>query len=454
MSFLNRVSVSLVAVAALATFSSVDRTGFFTSQAFAAEEEEERKYADVKTKQRQAVGKKCAKLLEPIQALFGGETEPTDAQLNKAGRDLKAKLGKGCDSSYEKSQVWNMVGFVEYSLERYGAAVDAYLKMIKEPDVDERQKVSTRYTVAQLYMVQENYAEAAKQLEQWMKEATIVSAQGKVLLAQAYYQVGRKNDALRMVNGVIADAEAKGELPKEGWWGLQRVLYYEKEDYQRVTNILKKLVTHYPKVSYWRQLGGMFSQLEQEMNQLVAYDVVYLQKGLSKERQRLTLAYLYLGAGVPYKAAVIIDDGMREGIIEETGKNLEVLGSAWQQAQHFGKAAQVLERAAKTSGKGTIYARLANVYLDQDKNEQAVRAAKNAIRKGGLKRPSATYLTLGSAQINLHCYSDARKAFKEAAKEKRSAKTANQWIAFADHEGTRRGKLIKSGAKISGCKKV
>lgn len=443
-SFLNGSLASLL-VAAVAVFSVT---------AYGADKKDERKYDDVKTTQRQAVGRQCAKLLEPIQELFGGEQDPTSAQLQKAGRDLRSKLGKGCDSSYEKSQVWNMIGFVEYSLERYSQAIQAYQNMIKEPDVDERQKVSTRYTIAQLYMVQEQYPQACRQLELWMEEATIVSDQGKVLLAQCYYQINRKSDSLKLVSGVIADAEAKGELPKESWWGLQRVLYYEREDYSRVIDILKKLVTHYPKLSYWRQLGGMYGQKEQEMNQLVAYDLVHLQKGLSQERQRLTLAYLYLGAGVPYRASLIIEQGMKEGLIEKNAKNLELLGTSWQQAQHYQKAAPVLERAAKLSGKGDIWARLANVYLDQDKNESAVVAARNAIRKGGLKRPSTTYLAMGSAQINLHCYSDAIKSFRQAAKDKRTSKTANQWIAYADHEGKRRNKLIQNGAKIASCKKV
>lgn len=452
MIFTKRVLFSLLTVVGFSLVSAVDQ-GFVLNSAQAAEEKE-RKYDKVETKQRQAVGKKCAKLLEPIQNLFSGERDLTNEELVRAGRNLRGKLGKGCDTSYEKSSVWNMVGFVEYSLERYPQAVDAYLRMIEEPDVDERQKVNTRYTVAQLYMIQEKYADAAKQLELWMKEATIVSAQGKVLLAQAYYQMGRTNDSLKLVNGVIAGAEAKGELPKENWWSLQRVLYYDREDYRRVADILKKLVTHYPSISYWRQLGGMYSQLEQEMNQLVAYDLVHLQKGLTKERQLQSLAYLYLGAEVPYRAALILEKGMKDGVVEETGKNLEVLGSAWQQAQHYNKAATVLERAAKLSDKGEVWARLANVYLDQDKNAQAVRAARSAIRKGNLKRPSAAYLTLGSAQINLHCYSDARKAFKTAAKDKKLARASNRWIAFADHEGSRRSKLIKAGAKIKGCQKA
>ena len=426
--------------------------GMFSSVAQA--EEDEKKYGDVKTKQRHAVGKACAKRLEGVQEVVGGDKEPTKQQLQDLARKLPGYMSKDCATSYEKSNVYNMLGFIHYSLDNYDGALDAYLKLIREPDADDRQRLSTRYTVAQLYMLQEKYAEAVKQLEAWMKEATVIGDSARILLAQAYYQVNRKDDALKIVNKVIADSEANGQLPKESWWSLQRVLYYEKEDYGRVTEILKKLVTHYPSLNYWKQLGGMYAQLEKDMNQLVSTEVVYLQKGLTQERQLLTLAYLYLGAGAPYRAALLIENGMKQDIIEESAKNLELLGSVWQQAQSTDKAAVVLERAAKLSGKGEIYARLAGVYLDQDESVKAARAAKNALSKGGLKRPELTHLALGSAYVNLHCYGDAVKSFRQSAKYDKTKKASNQWIAYATAEGDRRTKLISAGAKISGCTKV
>src|SRR5690606_41647507 len=102
-----------------------------------------------------------------------------------------------------------------------------------------------------------------------MKVSPMGNAEAKVLLGQAYYQTERKNDALRLVEEAIREQESKGVLPKEGWWSLQRVLYYEKDDYKRVVDILKKLIKHYPSFSYWRQLGGMYGELNQEINQLV-----------------------------------------------------------------------------------------------------------------------------------------------------------------------------------------
>ena len=424
---------------------------------------EQRKYENIKTRKRQSVGQKCAKKLESAQKILAGgeasevkESGPSAQQLNNLVKQLRGYLSNTCGSSYEKSQVYNLLGFVQYSLNAPQKAVINYKAMIAEPDVDPRQKTDTHYTLAQLYMMQENYPFAARQLEKWMAGADVVTAEGKVLLAQIYYELDRKNEALVLVNQAIDSAETKGALPKENWWLLQKILYYEKvgdkkHNNKKVIATLKKLITHYPKHLYWHQLGGMYGQMEESSHRLASLDILYLDKALTKSRDLLSLAYLYLGADVPYKAAQIIQKGIDQNIIESSAKNLELLGSAWQQARETEKALEPLKQAAEKSDTGKTWARLAMVYLDLDENTQAVEAAQSALKKGQLKYPSYTQMTLGNALVNLNCYRDAAEVFGEAAKYKKSEKTAKQWQTYVLGEADRRDGLIESGAKIDGC---
>ena len=424
---------------------------------------EQRKYENIKTRKRQSVGQKCAKKLESAQKVLAGEEAsevkeigPSTQQLNNLVKQLRGYLSNTCGSSYEKSQVYNLLGFVQYSLNATQKAVINYKAMIAEPDVDPRQKIDTHYTLAQLYMMQENYPFAARQLEKWMAGADVVTADGKVLLAQIYYELDRKNEALVLVNQAIDSVEMKGATPKENWWLLQKILYYEKvgdkkHNNKKVIATLKKLITHYPKHLYWHQLGGMYGQMEESSHRLASLDILYLDKALTKSRDLLSLAYLYLGADVPYKAAQIIQEGIDQNIIESSAKNLEVLGSAWQQARETEKALEPLKQAAEKSDTGKTWARLAMVYLDLDENTKAVKAAQNALKKGQLKYPSYTQMTLGNALVNLNCYRKAAEVFGKAAKYKKSQKTAVQWQTYVLGEADRRDSLIESGAEIEGC---
>ncbi len=420
--------------------------------ALAEEEEASRQFENVKTRQRQAVGQACAVRLEKIQKVFQEDGSPDTPQLRALVGELNGLTEKVCASSYEKSQVYNLLGYSHYSLEDYRRAIESYQAMIDEPEADERQRTSTRYTVAQLYFSLEKYAESARQLELWQSEATVVSPEGRALLARAYYYLGRKTEALQLVSAVVDEVLAAGKLPREDWWSLQRVLYYERQEYLKVVSILKQLVTHYPRTSYWQQLGGIYGQLERSGDQLAVTDLLRLQKQLKGERQWLSLTYLYLGADVPFRAARVLEEGMETGDVAKNAKNLETLGTAWLRARENQRALSVLQQAAGLSDSGAIAARLASVYLDEDDNEAAVRAARDALRKGGLSRPGLTRMTLGAALANLQCYREAEPVFREAAEDKTLSKSAEQWLRYVTGEGARRERLIESGATIPGCR--
>jgi tetratricopeptide (TPR) repeat protein len=175
------------------------------------------------------------------------------------------------------------------------------------------------------------------------------------------------------------------------------------------------------------------------------------------------MAYMYLGAEVPYRAARIIEKGMQdkdaEGktLIARNAKNLEILGTAWYQSKDLKRALKALESASKFSDTGNLQARLAGIYLDLGRDKEAYRASRRAAKKGGVKRPDSNYLVMGNSLINLHCYKDAISAFQKAlkkAKDKKTKRYPQQWIRYADTEGNRLQKLRDVGAKVPGCIKA
>ena len=419
-----------------------------------AEEKKEPKYKDVKTRQRQAVGRKCAKSLEGIQVMLEEENWP-EALENLKRVDASDKT---CESDYEQTQVWKFMGYVYYSLDDMPQAINLYKRVVSGVGTPPELRLDTRYTLAQLYTVQEDYKNAAAQLEAWISESTIVGSDAKVLLAQIYFQLDRKAEALALVEEAIGDYEARGEIPKEGWWSLQRVLYYEKNDYKKVASILENLVTHYPSWSYWRQLGGMYGELERETDRLVATEVVYLNNQLETESQVMSMGYMYLGAGVPYRAAKIVERGMQEEKVERSLKNLEVLGTAWYQAKELKRALTALEAASKKAKDGNIQARLAGLYLDLGNDQASYDAAVKAAKQGKVKKPDANYMLMGNALVNMHCYKDAIDAFKKSIKaagdDKKAKRYPQQWIQYAEAEGDRLDKLRKAGAQVPSCRKV
>ena len=92
---------------------------------------------------------------------------------------------------------------------------------------------------------------------------------------------------------------------------------------------------------------------------------------------------MYLGAEVPYRAAVIIEKGMKDGIIKRSAKNLEILGTAWYQAKDLNNAVKALEDASKRVGHWKP-AGPASGYLSRSRTrcKEAYKAATRAAKKG------------------------------------------------------------------------
>lgn len=351
--------------------------------------------------------------------------------------------GKKQLNSYELANVYNFYAFIYYSQENYQEAIRSYEKVLAQQDIPEAMEIGTRYSLAQLYFVIEDYAKAAQALEAWFRVAPNPAPDAYILLAQANYQLKQYDKALQNVQKGMAEAERRNQEPKENWWLLMRVLYYEKGDIKKTTEILEILAKKWPKKDYFVQLSGMYGELKQDKKQLAAMETAYLSGWVAGERELVNMAYLYLGADAPYKAARVLEKGLKAKQIEPTAKNLELYGIALRQARENKRAVVELERAAGLANDGEMWSRLANIYLDLDNNGKAAEAARKSVNLGGGRRPDNTRIVLGMALYNLGKYKEAKNAFAEARKDKRSEKIASQWLKFLDTEIEREAELAK-----------
>lgn len=388
------------------------------------------------TKRTQAMSQQVYEKLTAAQTLIEGKKYGEAISALNGVMSGKTKL-----SSYEMANVQNLLAFAYYSQENYAKALESYRKVIAQPDIPEAMATSTKFTIAQLYFVQEQWQQGINMLQEWVKTQQNPSADVYVLFGQGYYSLKQYDRALQNMERAISMFREQGKKPKEQWLQMLRYLYYEKGQPEKAVAVLEEMITLYPKREYWMQLSQMYGEAKQEKKQLAALDAVYVDGGLSRESELVTLAYLYLARDVPYKAAKVLEKGIKDKQIEPTAKNLELLGNAWRAAQELKASIPVIEQAAAKSDKGELYATLGSIYLDSDENQKAIAALKSALNKGGLRRSDNTYLALGMAHFNLKQYDAARTAFNQAAKDKRSVKYAQQWLEYIDKEIERQRSL-------------
>ncbi|MFK7977360.1 MAG: tetratricopeptide repeat protein [Halioglobus sp.] len=355
--------------------------------------------------------------------------------------EMIAKGGKKALNSYELANVYNLYAFIEYSRENYNGALKQYNNVVAQPDIPLAMEINTRFTIAQLYFVQEQWQKGINALLKWFDMTESPNANAYVLLSQGYYQLKDYNKSLTNVQKAISMYEAKGKVPKEQWYNLARFLYFEKNNVPKTVEVLEVLLKHYPKKNYWVQLSHMYGEQKKETKQLAAMETAYVQDMLDKGTEQVTMAYLYLNAEVPYKAAKVMDGGLKNKSIKGTSKNWEIAGGAWRQAQEVKKSIPAMEEAASRAETGELYARLGSVYLDGDQFKKSISSINKGLKRGGVKRPDQARLALGMAYFNDGQYNSARKAFQAAGRDERSKKYAQQWIAYMDSELKRQKSL-------------
>tara|TARA_B100000902_G_scaffold204762_1_gene195195 strand:+ start:4612 stop:6144 length:1533 start_codon:yes stop_codon:yes gene_type:complete len=371
--------------------------------------------------------------------------------------------------SYDRSVMWNSWGFVYYTEESekdseeadYTKAMDAYTKVINEEDVTLPLRNQVLLTLATLHMIEEEYKKGIELILMWMDQVETVTAQSWSLLATAYFQLEEYTNALDAQITAVDMAEVEGYTPKENWYVIMAACYEElkkqlgeKETLYKQLEIYEILVNLYPKKRYFLQLGQAYGALEREKDYMITLNAAYQSDYLDKEGEYLTLAQLLLMNGNPYWAAKVIVSGQQKEVfvtnektkkeelkpvVKDSEKNLKLLADAWRMAQEIDKAIPVLEKAAKISEDGENYILLGNLYLVEDRLNEAIDAIQKGIKKGKIKKISQAYLTLGQAQYELKNFEEAKKQFRMAArdKDKKIKKTANSWIKYTENEEAR-----------------
>jgi uncharacterized protein HemY len=97
------------------------------------------------------------------------------------------------------------------------------------------------------------------------------------------------------------------------------------------------------------------------------------------------------------------------------------------------------------SDDGELYIRLAQSHINLEQWNDAATAIQKGLKMGGLKRDDQANIMLGMALFNQKRLTQARRAFERANQDKRSARTAAQWIKYVDSE-IRRDELMSQDA--------
>lgn len=295
----------------------------------------------------------------------------------------------------ERALMHQTLGYVEAAEEHWEPAAAAFEQALADgglPDADRR---TMRRDLAQLYLALGRGDDAMRLLTACLAEEPPPAADLHYLAATAERLRGDTASALAHARAAVAGRPA----PPESWLRLLLALLVDDARYREAVPITQRLLAAGPAdpKPYWLQLSALYGALGERRHALAAMQAAHAAGLLTDERDLTTLAQLYLASGVPYRAALLLEDAMRAGTVPETPRSLALLAQSWLAAREPERARAPLARAAAAAEDGGLFLRLARLELDAGHWEAARAAARAALAKGGLARPGDAELLLRAA---------------------------------------------------------
>lgn len=419
----------------LATLSSV--TLLSTTEAIA-----EDKASAEQAHQSYRASKKVPAMRNRVYSQLARAQSLADAGDSKAGFAVLADVEARLDSlnGYEQAMLYNFYGFMHYANDDVSKAIASFTKVISdESAIPDSLLMSTRYSLAQLSMQNQDYLAALGHLKAWQEvNSKPLTASQEMLFAQIYYQDKAYVDSLLHIENALAVTNQEHKLPKENWLILQRATYYELAKPEKVTQVMETLVRLYSKPQYWLQLAGMYGEIGQEDKQVAVMEAAYQAGYITKSNDIITLAQLYQFHGAPFKAAALLNDAIESGVIVPQENTWDLLARSYLGAKEPNKAIEVLKKLSELSDSGKYDALLAQTYLNNEQWQQAIKYADIALLKSEKERDVTylgnMYLAKGMANFNLKQFESSLNAFEAAEQLPKIQKTAEQWLKYVARE--------------------
>jgi tetratricopeptide (TPR) repeat protein len=381
----------------------------------------------------QALDEATYKQLNEVYEYVGEE------QYNAAYDELRKMLGRAGKDNYLQAILYQALAQVEWSRNNFDPALDYFERAVDLNSLPNQAHFALMYQIAQLYYMKERYDDALNRLDLWFCTAPKekITSSAYVLQASIYTNKRDYVNALKAIETAIA----MDKDPKEQWYQLKLAAHYELEQYPQAAETLEIIISRWPdKKTYWSQLAQTYYKLKQDDKALSVMVLAYRRNMLDTQSDILFLSSLYSNADVPYKAANVLEKGIKSGVVEGNTKYWTIVADSWYGAEEMDFALAAYEKAGAAARDGEIDLRRGYILIDMEDWSPAKEALSAAITKGGLdeRKTGEAYLLRGMAEFNLGNYDSASADWGRASKYPKARDAAKQWMNHLEEERRRR----------------
>ena len=312
--------------------------------------------------------------------ILRAENLANDKKYDKAIDLLEYHYNKA--SSAEKAYFAVQLAYLYRQANNNKKALGYFQKALDSNFLDYNQYLSTLYYIAQTSIEKDDYDKGLELLKQWFSINERPNPSAYILLAHCYYAKNNISLALKYVEKTLSMVTK----PKESWLAFAVALYLKEKKYIKAQPYLERLTALYPSTaSHWKQLAGVYLYLDQEQKAFVTLDMAYKMGHLTNKAEYLNLISLYIEQGLPYQGAKLLQKKMKQNIVPQDQKSLELIAGAFYLAREGKQSLVYLKQASKTATESKFFLSYGQKLLDQEEWIQAKQAFKKALETKDIK---------------------------------------------------------------------
>jgi tetratricopeptide (TPR) repeat protein len=362
----------------------------------------------------------------------------SEERFDDAHDDLQKMLKRAGRDTYLQAIINQALAQVEWARKNYDESLSYFQTAVEINSLPDPAHFALMYQIAQLYFMQERYDDALSSLELWLCKAPEEKITSDAYVLKASIHAEKEDYASVLI--AIDKAIAMDKDPRESWYQLKLAAHYEQEQYPGSAETLEVMVSRWPgKKIYWIQLSQVCYKLKQDDRALAVLALAYRNDLLDKQGDIVYLSSLYSNSKAPYKAADVLETGIRSGIVESSKHHWTIVADTWYAAEELEKSLDAYEEAGKAAGDGEIDLRRGFILVDLERWPAALDSLNFALQKGGLddRRMGEAYLLRGMAHFNLGDYEKAGADWGRAGRYDKTRESARQWMNHLREERRR-----------------
>ena len=289
-------------------------------------------------------------------------------------------------NAYEKAVSAQLAAQAAYGLDDVEAAKAYLTQAVEANGLDNNNHLQSLLMLAQLQL-QDDEKDPAGQanLERFFAESQSTRPEDLIFKGQNLYQAERYAEAIPVLKQAIAAAAE----PKDSWYQVLMAALASNEQTGEAVQIAKQLADKNPSDKRVQMnLASMYMQAEQYAEGAAVIERLRAAGQLTEEREYRQLYGIYANMdNQEAKVIEVVNEGLAKGIIKEDHQAYLALAQSYYFTDKIDQAIEAWKKAAPLSPNGETYLNLARVLHGEGRIPEAREAARQAIAKGGLRKP-------------------------------------------------------------------